>query len=641
MPTTAAAVELDPASQSNYDKILTSRVDFDWDVNFETKTLSGTATHHMTVLQDGVVEAIFDTGDLEIIKAQIDGEITPFSVDTKHDVMGSALHVLLPRDLKTGAKVQVTIKYATTKDCTALQWLDKEQTQGKSFPYLFSQCQPIHARAMAPLQDSPSAKITYTAVVRAVLPVLLSAVCLSPAYDGPPHAGKVVGKDVVEYKYEQTVPIPPYLLAIACGNVVYRPFPSVGKPWRTGIWAEPELIEAAYWEFSEDTARFLAAEEDLVVPYKFHVYDLLVLPPAFPYGGMENACLSFLTPSLLTGDRTLVDVVVHELTHSYFGNGVTHAHAKHFWLNEGWTVYIERLMQKTLHQSEAARGFSYIIGYKGLVDDLKRYEDKPEYQRLVIDFAKGEDPDDAYSQVSYEKGANLLLHIERTIGGLDVFLPYVKDYVSTYIGKSISTDQWKDHLYAFFENKPEVVKKLDTIDWEGWLYGTGVELPVKMEYDTTLAQAAYTLADRWDAARDSTDLSAFTPGDLAGFNGNQIVVFLERLQSVAALPAAHLKTIGETYALDKTPNSEVRLRFYELVLGASNSEAAKAYVGDAVKWVVGADGTGIIKGRMKFCRPVFRAVGKVDRGLAVETWAEYKEGFHPIARRLIEKDLGL
>ncbi|KAJ7058795.1 peptidase family M1-domain-containing protein [Mycena amicta] len=634
---------MDPASQANYDKIVSKVVDFDWTVDFTAQRLSGSATHHLTVLEDDVAEVIFDTGDLEVTSAQVDGATASFDLKPKHEVMGSALHVSLPKGLKKNALVKVSVSYKTTKDCTALQWLDKEQTQGKQFPYLFSQCQPIHARALAPLQDSPSAKITYTAVVRSVLPVLLSAVCLSPPVNGPPHAGKAIGTDIVEYKYEQTVPIPPYLLAIASGNVRYRPFPPIeNKEWRTGIWAEPELIDAAYWEFCEDTARFLAAEEKLVVPYKFHVYDLLVLPPAFPYGGMENACLSFLTPSLLTGDRTLVDVVVHELTHSYFGNGVTHAHAEHFWLNEGWTVYIERLMQKVLHDSEAARGFSFIIGAKGLTDDLKRYENKPEYQRLVIEYAKGEDPDDAYSQVPYEKGANLLLHIERTLGGLDVFLPYVKDYVNTFIEKSITTQQWKDHIYGYYQkNSPDKVKLLDTIDWNAWLYGEGVELPVQMQYDTTLAQAAYALADRWDASRDTTDLSEFKSSDLEGFNANQIVVFLERLQDRPALPLSHLTALGRTYGIDSTPNSEVRLRFYELVLTPPTSEAAKHFVGDASKWVVGADGSGVIKGRMKFCRPVFREMAKVDRELAVKTWEAYKGGFHPIAKRMIEKDLGL
>ncbi|KAJ7020251.1 peptidase family M1-domain-containing protein [Mycena alexandri] len=635
--------DLDPTTQSNYSQIASAHITFDWSVDFTARIVSGSATHRMNVLADDVEEAIFDTGDLEISGAEINGSAVSYDLKPKHEVMGSALHVSLPKGLRSGTSIDVTVFYKTTKDCTALQWLEKEQTQGKQFPYLFSQCQPIHARALAPTQDSPSVKITYSAKVASILPVLLSAIRVSPPSDGPAHDGKVIGKDIVTYTYDQPVPIPSYLLAIACGNVRYRPFPQFeDKQWRTGIWAEPELIDAAYWEFSEDTARFLAAEEKIVIPYKFGVYDLLVLPPSFPYGGMENACISFLTPTLLTGDRTLVDVVVHELTHSFFGNGVTHAHANHFWLNEGWTVYMERLLLGVLYEP-AARGFSYIIGAKALVDDLERYANTPRYQRLVIEFQKGEDPDDAYSRVPYEKGSNLILHIEQTIGGVDVFLPYVKDYVSTFIGKSITTGQWKAHLYEYYTKNggPEKVKLLDSIDWNAWFYGEGVELPVKMTYDTTLAQAAYALADRWDASRSTTELTEFQKIDLDDFNSNQTIVFLERLQALPALPFSHLEHLGTLYGLSSTPNAEVRLRFYALALAPPTSDAAKHFATDAGKWVVGDDGTAVIKGRMKFCRPIFKAVFKVDEKFALELWAKNKEGFHPIARRLIDKDLGL
>ncbi|CDO71730.1 hypothetical protein BN946_scf184920.g14 [Trametes cinnabarina] len=193
--------------------------------------------------------------------------------------------------------------------------------------------------------------------------------------------------------------------------------------------------------------RFLVTAETILPPYRFGVYDVLVLPPSFPYGGMENACLTFLTPTLLVGDRTLVDVVVHELTHSWFGNGVTQANSTHFWLNEGWTTYIERVLLQLLH-TPADRGFSFLIGRTALANALAQYAAKPKYQRLVIDFDVGEDPDDAYSTVPYEKGANFLLHLERVLGGLDAFLPYVREYVAAFSGRSITTEDWKRHLYA-------------------------------------------------------------------------------------------------------------------------------------------------------------------------------------------------
>ncbi|TDL22284.1 hypothetical protein BD410DRAFT_770293 [Rickenella mellea] len=635
----------DPTTQSNYLSITTEHVAFEWKVDFAKKVISGSALHTMKVHANGVKEALFDTSDLHVSSVETDGASAKFELQAKHDVMGSALRVLLNKEVSDGTEVKVKVFYETSQNSTALQWLEKEQTQGKEFPYLFSQCQPIYARALAPLQDTPSVKLTYSASVTSVLPVLLSAIRKSPPSDGPPHGGKVIGKDLVTYTYDQPTGIPSYLIAIACGDVVYRPFPKPeGKTWSTGIWAEPQTIDAAYWEFSEDTAKFLAAEEKVVVPYKFGVYDLLVLPPSFPYGGMENACLSFLTPisALLAGDRTLVDVVVHELTHSWFGNGVTHTDATHFWLNEGWTTYMERVLQQVLH-SPAHRGFSYLIGSKSLQSALKQFESRPKYQRLVIDFDFGEDPDDAYSTIPYEKGSNLLLYLERKLGGLDVFLPYVKDYVNTFMGQSINTSQWKAHLYDYWRKQGDnKIEALDSIDWEGWFHGEGPSLPVEMEYDMTLAKEAYALAEKWDSSRNTADPATlhFKSNDLDGFDSNQKVVFLERLQSYPSLPAAHVNHLGKLYSVATTSNAEIRFRFYELALDPSNA-GAKSLAQEAAKWVIGDDGTGILKGRMKFCRPVLRAVNRVDPQTAKEAFTKSKMAFHPIARKLIEKDLSL
>ncbi|KAG6849471.1 hypothetical protein H0H93_008198, partial [Arthromyces matolae] len=626
----------DPTTQSNYLQITTTHVSFDWFLDFDAQIISGSATHRLLVKEDGVKEVIFDTLDVKVSGVRIQETSVSYDLKAKHEVMGSALHITLPPNLRVGQIVDVEIDYGTTAQCIALQWLSQ------------AQCQPIYARAIAPLQgevhsyDTPSVKITYSAKVTSVFPVLLSAIRQSPLATGPVHDGKVVGRDPVSYVYDQPVPIPSYLLAIASGNLHYRTF---SKPehceWTTGIWAEPELIDRAYWEFSKDTARFLATEEKIVTPYKFGVYDLLVLPPSFPYGGMENACLTFLTPTLLTGDRALVDVVVHELTHSWFGNGVTHSNASHFWLNEGWTTYIERVLQQTLY-SPAHRDFSFIIGAKALKNALKEFEKEPKYQQLVIHFEAGEDPDSAYSSIPYEKGANLILHLERKLGGLEAFLPYVKDYVNTFIGKSITTEQWKSHLYKYWETNggSEKTAILDSIDWNAWLYGQGLDLPVQLEYDMSLAKEVYALAAQWDDSRtiSSVDQLSFTPLDIEGFDSNQTIAFLERLQSYPPLPLSHLRHLGDIYKFNTTSNAEVRFRFYELVLADPKSDPAKVFVVDAVNWIVGADSvSGLIVGRMKFCRPTFRLASKVDKDLAIRVWEEKKILFHPVARKLIDK----
>jgi len=356
---------------------------------------------------------------------------------------------------------------------------------------------------------------------------------------------------------------------------------------------------------------------------------------------MENACLTFLTPTLLAGDRSLVDVVAHEASHSWFGNNVTTADSGHFWLNEGFTTYLERILQGELHGA-AERDFSYIIGRKSLSDALAQYKEKPKYQRLVIPYTPGEDPDDAYSTVPYEKGANFLLYLERQLGGLPVMLPYLQNYVETFRGKSIRTDDWKAHLFKYFADHGKV-DILDKVNFEAWLHGEGLDLPETITYDTSLAQKAYELANKWDESRKHDDPShlKFSESDLEGFSSNQIVVFLESLQSLSpVLPASHIRYMAETYkSFNTTGNAEIRSRWYALVLA---SDAAKDVAHNASDWVVGHEkGSSGVKGRMKFCRPIFRAVYKVEPSLAVEYFEANKQYFHPIASKLIAKDLGL
>ncbi|KAH7106395.1 peptidase family M1-domain-containing protein [Auriculariales sp. MPI-PUGE-AT-0066] len=639
----AAAQEIpatDPTTYANYGDIASEHIALEWAIDWDKKVISGSATHTLRAKTD-VTEVIFDTSALVLNGVLIDGTEATFALGNDHPVMGASLTVTLPKPVAKGQTVDVKINYSTTPTAVALQWLDKDQTAGKKFPFIFSQCQPIFARTLLPCQDTPSVKTSFTAEVTSTLPVLLSAIRISPPSDAPT---KNPGSEAVTYKYKQPVRIPSYLIAIAAGDVVYRQFPSItGKTWTSGVWAEPDTIEAAYWEFSEHTARFLAKAEDILAPYVFGVYDMLVLPPSFPYGGMENACLTFLTPTLLAGDRSLVDVVAHELTHSYFGNGVTHAHASHFWLNEGWTTYFENVLLGAIH-SDAERGLNYIIGKKSLDDALKLYADRPKYQQLVIPFERGEDPDDAYSTIPYEKGSNFLLYLENTLGGKDVLLRFASDYVNTFTGKSITTDQWKEHLYAYFKkNDPKKIEALDSVDWDAWFFGQGESLPVQPQYDTTLAEKAYALAKRWDDSRGSPSSKlSFKKEDLDDFTSNEKTVLLEKLDSIDPLSSGHIHAMDAAYGFNTNPNAEIRSRFYTIALKSpAKADFAKA----AADWVVGAEPEGTlgrgVKGRMKFCRPLFRALKDVDEALAKTTWENNASSFHPIARKMIEKDLGI
>ncbi|KAF8308664.1 zincin [Clavulina sp. PMI_390] len=630
----------DPATQSNYDEIISIHVHFDWSIDWAGHRLVGSATHKLLVLKDGVKEAIFDTGKLEIERASVQGKPVTFSLAPPHEVLGSALSVPLEAPPKTGDTLEVTIFYSTTSESIALGWLDKDQTAGKKFEYLFSQCQPIYARTMAPIQDSSSVKITYSAKVRSVLPALMSAIRVSPPSEVV-HGGKQVGVDEVEYEYNQPTAIPSYLIAIASGNLIYKPFPrkseSSIEKWRTGVWTEPELMESAYWEFSRDTASYVHEAEKIITPYEFGVYDLLVLPPSFPYGGMENACLTFVTPTLLAGDRSLVNVVAHEISHSWFGNHVTTADSGHFWLNEGWTRWLETVLLGIV-LGPAERDLRFIVGRKALKGALERFSKTPRYRRLVIDFEVGEDPDGAYSSVPYEKGSNFLLYLERLLGGLEVFLPYAQDYVRTFGGKSLRTPEWKEHLYGYWRTHggEEKIKILDSVDWDAWLYGEGLDLPVDVKYDLTLANNAYNLAEKWYSSKSEQDPSpSFSKTDLDDFTTNQKIVFLERLSDIggSSLPPTHISLLDTLYGLSTTHNTEIRLRFYIIAL---DSGSASKYVKEAVDWVVDP---AMIKGRMKFCRPTMRAAAAIDKEYTTEAWAKNKEFFHPIARKLVDHDI--
>ncbi len=381
-------------------------------------------------------------------------------------------------DLVPGTPERITLEYETTDKCTAVQWLTPAQTVGKKHPYLFTQCQAIHARSIFPCQDTPAVKITYSAQVTVPdgLTALMSALPLS-------FVGNV-------FSFDQPVKIPSYLVALAVGNLKGI---KVGP--RSTVWSEPEVVEAAAWEFA-DTESFISTGESILTPYVWGVYDLLLLPASFPYGGMENPCLTFVTPSLLAGDRSLVDVVAHEIAHSWMGNLVTTKNWEHFWLNEGFTMFIERKIIGRLH-GNASLHFSAIIGYSSLKETIERYNSmgRPEFTCLCPKLVN-EDPDDAFSDVPYEKGYNFLFYLETLLGGPSVFEPYLKAHVENFAHKSITTDDFKEFLFEFYQKfDASKISLLSSVDWNTWLYTPGLPKNVN-QFDDTLAKVCVNLSNR-------------------------------------------------------------------------------------------------------------------------------------------------
>ncbi|KAJ2662458.1 Leucyl aminopeptidase yscIV [Coemansia sp. RSA 1200] len=612
--------EIDPNSQSNLGEVTTSHVHLELAVDFAARNLAGTATLALKTLEC-TDQIVLDTAHLVIKSASLesaDGRTEALDIDmtTIHKVYGTALRLRLPTTIAKDTSLRIVISYETTPKGGAIQFLDAEQTLGKKHPYLFTQCEEIHARSLFPCQDSPSVKISYSASIRVPKPLtaLMSAIAAGSSDEG----------DFTVFKFEQNTTIPSYLVALVAGNLV-----SAEISHRCAVWSEPENIAACEWEFAE-MDKILQTAEDLVTPYQWGRYDLLVLPPSFPFGGMENPCLTFVTPTLLAGDRSLTDVIAHEIAHSWSGNLVTAKNWEHFWLNEGWTTYLERRIVSRLN-SEDARQLSCVIGETDLVDSIGFYGKDSPLTALVPKLA-GVDPDDAYSTIPYDKGAHLLYYLEQLLGGPDVFEPYTRAYIGEFQGRSIGTDDWKDHLLKYFaQADPEKVRLLDMLEWDKWLYAPGMP-PVGNKYDKRPQQVCLDLASRWLDAADSGDYGQFKSNDIEHFSTMQRVIFLGRLAECTSLSAEVLAAIDGAYGLTNIRNSEVRFSWLSLAL-KSNYMA----VTDAVVEMLST------QGRMKFTRPLYRLLHACPDGreLAEKTFLRLRGFYHPICAHMVEKDLGL
>ena len=611
----------DPNTLSNYNAFRTKHTKAEFDVDFDAKRLHGHVELTLDWLNKDEQNILLDTSFLDISSVEVSGSKANYHLaSSRTEPYGSPLTIEL--DSKKHAnrgdsELTVRIGVQTTKDCTALQWLTPAQTSNKKHPYMFSQCQAIHARSLFPCQDTPGVKSQYTFHIRSPLPVLASGLPTGPRDFQPGKDGK---PGTLLYTFHQAIPMPSYLFALASGDLA-----SASTGPRSTVWTGPEELQASKWEFEDDTESFIQAAEKIVYPYAWTTYNVLVLPPSFPYGGMENPQYTFATPTIISGDRQNIDVIAHELAHSWSGNLVSNASWEHFWLNEGWTTYLERRIQAAIHGGEKYRDFSAIIGWKALSDSIAQFGEEHNFTKLITDL-KGKDPDDAFSSIPYEKGFTFLYHLEKLIGKekWDKFIPH---YFTEYRERSVDSYEFKSTLLSFFSSDSEASRKLEELDWDAWFYKPG--FPPKPDFDTTLADQCYELADKWQALATGKGESDFqpSPSDIEHFTANQSVVFLERLQSLPSpLPPDLIDLMGDTYAFSSSKNVELVSRFYVLALQAR----AKQYYKPAAELL----GT---VGRMKFVRPVFRELLRCDLGLAKATAEKNREFWHPICRGMVEK----
>ncbi|CUM63110.1 uncharacterized protein PRCAT00000677001 [Priceomyces carsonii] len=606
--------EYDPSTLSNYKYFKVLETDLKLNILFDKKIVEGKVHYELEYLKS-TKNIDLDISHLKVISTSVDGSKVDFEVINSNHELGSILRIKYADE--TGSKVSLSIEFETTSKCTALQFLEKEATDGKKSPYLFSQCANIHARSLFPCFDTPSVKSPYKMSARSPYFTLMS--------------GLPAGiKDGV-YTFNQPICIPSYVVAIASGDIVKAP---IGP--RSHVYCEPLMIEACKREFEHDMENFIKIAEALIFTYPWDQYDVLVLPMSFPYGGMENPNMTFATPTLISGDRQNVDVIAHELAHSWSGNLATNCSWEHLWLNEGWTVYLERRITGRLH-GNAARDFSAIIGWNDLQNAIKGMKNADRYSPLVVNLKDRCSPDDAFSVVPYEKGFTLLYHIEQTLGGTEVFDPFIPHYFKRFKNKSLDTYQFLDLLYEFFSDKK---KELDSIDWKAWIFNPGMP-PVKPNFDTSLADQCYSLADKWykEITENNDDYKKyFDKKDITCFSANQSVVFLDSLISFEKIGTftwkshkSALEALNEIYTdYSKSSNCEVLSRWLILQVTGENQHFYKR-LGEFLGTV----------GRMKFVRPGYVLLNKVDHELAIHYFKQFESRYHPICRSMVKKDLNL
>eukprot|EP00126_Sphaerothecum_destruens_P007324 Sdes_comp19801_c0_seq1m11911 len=404
----------DVYSSANFDEIITKHLAINLQVDFEKRILTGHVTLSFLILKEDLDHVFLDVKYLNIKSVWETENKKRLEFSIKANSFGDFLRIEFPKQT-CGNTILISVEYETTEKCTALQFLEPQQTSEKSHPFLFTQCQAIHCRTMLPCQDTPAVKATYSAEITVPSPLtaVMSAVstgCVELEKEAALTSERLVVKEPKrKFSFAQKVPVPSYLIALAVGHIESK----VLGP-RCKVWAESIDLEKAAWEFSE-TEEFLDIAIDLCGPYEWETYDLLLLPPSFPYGGMENPNISFVTPTLIAGDRSLVAVVAHEITHSWTGNLVTNASWEHFWLNEGFTRYVERLILGKKY-GESYRQFHSSLGWTVLQETVQRLGEKSPLTCLVLDSREKIDPDDAFSMIPYEKGFAFLYYLEQLSG---------------------------------------------------------------------------------------------------------------------------------------------------------------------------------------------------------------------------------
>jgi leukotriene-A4 hydrolase len=600
---TETSVNIDKApvqdfhSYSNPQDVRVQNVDLDLSVDFDKKVLQGTATLSIErVSKRKDAPLILDTRALNIsrVEASEDGKRfteTTFTLGASDAFLGAPLTIRLPERAE-----RVRVHYSTSPGASGLQWLDPPQTAGRQKPFLFTQSEAIHARSWIPLQDSPQVRVTYSAHVRT--PAGLLAV-MSAENDGDTKADG-------DYRFTMKERIPSYLIALAVGDLRFR---STGP--RTGVYAEPSVLEKAASEFA-DTEKMVAATERLYGPYRWGRYDILVLPPSFPFGGMENPRLTFATPTVLAGDKSLVSLIAHELAHSWSGNLVTNATWSDFWLNEGFTTYIERRIIEEVYGREREE-MEAMLGRRSLEEEMQTLAERDEILHVEL---KGRDPDEGFTGVPYEKGALFLRSLEETFGRAR-FDEFLRGYFAHFSFQSITTEDFISYLKAnLLEKSPQLAQR---VPLEEWIYKAGIPESAPRPRSDAFNRVEEQ-AKAWTSGR--LPLASITTSK---WTTQEWLHFLKSLP--ADLGRERMTELDRAFKLTATGNSEIAFQW--LLMSIQNRyETAYPRLEEFLTTI----------GRRKFIKPLYEEMVKTDEGRtrALTIYRRARPTYHPIAVTTID-----
>lgn len=585
----------DGFTYANYDEVAVTNADFDLTTDFDAKTFSGSVALDLDYIETDAETLVLDTNDLSIetVEGWTGGAWSPVDYELGEDdpVMGAPMTVSLEEKPD-----RIRIRYATDPGAEGLQWLSPEQTAGKQHPFLFSQFQAIQARSFAPLQDTPAVRMTYSANIKT--PDELIAV-MSAAQDPD-------GTRDGDYSFEMPQAIPAYLIAIAIGDIRFKAING-----HIGVYAEEYILDAAAEEFS-DTPKMEEAIAELYGPYQWGRYDMIVLPPSFPYGGMENPRLSFLTPTLVAGDKSLTNVVAHELAHSWSGNLVTNATWRDAWLNEGFTSYVENRVMETLYGEDRAV-MERALDLEKLRRDVEDAKD-PALTALKMP-AHLEGTDDAFTQVSYAGGMFFLKFLEERFGR-EAFDDFLRSYFDKFSFQAITTEDF----LAYFEDKlwasnPDAVTKAEI---DAWIYEPGLPETIEEPRSDAFEKISW-IIEKWDEGE-----IAASEIRTSGWTTHEWLHFLNSLPE--GVSQGQLMALDAAFSFTGHQNAEIAYAWYMQAIKADYEPV----IPELEKFLIGV-------GRGKFIYRLYDALLENGRTeFASRVYAIARPGYHPLAQSRID-----